>query len=134
MSCHYAPAVATEDISPPTSIRIGETPVGRGVLATEDIAQGETIELSPLLEVEEADSAGVLQDYVVERGDDAEGSVLMLGYGSLYNHSEDPNAEYVHERDDAYAFVALRDIAAGEEITISYSDEWWETRELDPDR
>ena len=58
----------------------------------------------------------------------------MLGYGSLYNHSEDPNAEYIHQFDDAYAFAALRDIADGEEITISYSDAWWETRELEPER
>jgi SET domain-containing protein len=52
----------------------------------------------------------------------------MLGYGSLYNHSDEPNAEYTHEADDAYSFMAVRDIAAGEEITISYGDEWWETR------
>jgi hypothetical protein len=28
--------------------------------------------------------------------------------------------------------VALRAIAEGEEITISYGEEWWETRELSP--
>lgn len=124
--------MAAADISPPSAIRIGQTPVGRGVIATAGIAEGETIEVCPVLEVDEADANGVLLDYVVEAGDDSGGVVLMLGYGSLYNHSQDPNAEYVHEADDAYAFIALREIGAGEEITISYSKEWWETRELDP--
>src|SRR5262245_55539917 len=94
----------TTDITPPSSIRIGPTPVGRGVIAAADIAKGEIIEVVPVLEVDEADSDGVLADYVVDRGDDGPGAILMLGYGSLNNHSEDPNAEYVIETDDAYAF------------------------------
>ena len=56
----------------------------------------------------------------------------MLGYGSLYNHSGEPSAEYVQHEDDSLAFMALRDIAEGEEITIDYGSEWWETRELEP--
>jgi SET domain-containing protein len=121
-----------DQITPPSTIRIGEAPHGRGVFATAAIAKGETIEVCPVLTVEAADANGVLADYVVDLGDDSDGSALMLGYGSLYNHSENPNAEYVYESDEAYAFVATRDIAAGEEITISYSDEWWETRGLEP--
>ena len=128
----YAARVATE-ISPPSSIRIDETPLGRGVIATAPIASGETIEVCPVLALDPADAGGVLTDYVVDPGDDSEGAALMLGYGSLYNHSEDPNAEYVYVDDDTYEFLALRDIRAGEEITISYSDEWWETRERKPE-
>jgi SET domain-containing protein len=123
--------VATE-IDPPSSIRIGNTPVGRGVFATAAISKGETIEVCPALAVDPDDANGVLLNYVVDPGDDSDGSVLMLGYGSLYNHSEDPNAEYVYLADEAYAFEALRDIAAGEEITISYGAEWWETRDEQP--
>ena len=120
------------DITPPSSIRVGETPLGRGVIATAPIAKGETIEVVPVLAIDAVDSTGVLADYIVDLGDDSDGAALMLGYGSLYNHSEEPNAEYVHQADDEYAFVALHDIGAGEEITISYSDEWWETRERKP--
>lgn len=123
---------ATE-ITPPSSIRIGETRVGRGVIAVRDIAEGETIEVVPLLVVEEADSDGVLADYVVDPGDGTEGAVVMLGYGSLYNHSEDPNAEYIQHAEDAYEFAATRDIAAGEEVTVSYSERWWQTRGLEPE-
>ena len=116
-------------IKPPTSIRVGDTPHGRGVIATEDIAKGETIEVCPVLELTAEEANGVLTDYIVGLGDDVEGSALMLGYGSLYNHSDEPNAEYLHEADDAYSFVATRDIAAGEQVTISYGEDWWETRD-----
>lgn len=122
--------MASPEISPPSAIRIGESQVGRAVFAEAAIAKGETIELCPVLGLAEDDARGVLTDYVVDDG--SGGQVLMLGYGSLYNHSDDPNAEYVHEADDAYAFVATRDIAAGEEITITYGDDWWSTREIEP--
>jgi SET domain-containing protein len=120
--------VATE-ITPPSSIRIAETEHGRGVIAIAEIEQGETIEVSPLLVLGEGEASGLLDDYTVSLGEDGPGVVLLLGYGSLYNHSDDPNAEYVAEADDAYTFVALRDIEVGEQITISYGEEWWRTRE-----
>lgn len=126
----YPARVASPEISPPSSIRVGETQIGRGVFARAAIAKGETIELCPVLGLAEDDAGGVLNDYVVDDGDG--GQVLMLGYGSLYNHSDDPNAEYVLEADDAYAFLATRDIAAGEEITITYGKDWWSTREIEP--
>jgi uncharacterized protein len=118
----------TTEITPPTSIRVGETEHGRGVIAAADIAEGETIELCPILELSEGDASGLLDDYTVSL-EDSTGTALLLGYGSLYNHADEPNAEYVIEADDAYSFVALRDIRAGEQITISYGEEWWRTRE-----
>jgi uncharacterized protein len=120
--------VGATKITPPTSIRIEQTEHGRGVIATAEIAAGETIEVCPILELGEADASGLLDDYTVSLGENP-GYALLLGYGSLYNHSDEPNAEYLVEADDAYAFVALRDIAAGEQITISYGEEWWTTRE-----
>jgi uncharacterized protein len=120
--------VAATAITPPTSIRIGDTEHGRGVIAVAEIEKDETIEVCPVLELAEGDANGVLDDYTVSLGDGEAGAALLLGYGSLYNHSEEPNAEYVALADDAYSFVALRSIAAGEEITISYGEEWWRTR------
>ena len=117
------------EITPPTSIRVGETAHGRGVIAVAEIAQGETIEVCPILELAEGDASGLLEDYTVDLGDGSAGVSLLLGYGSLYNHSDEPNAEYVALADDAYSFVALRDIGAGEQITISYGEEWWRTRD-----
>ncbi len=48
---------------------------------------------------------------------------LALGYGSLYNHSYEPNARYEASRRRTKIFVALRKIATGEEITINYNGE-----------
>jgi hypothetical protein len=45
------------------------------------------------------------------------------GYGSLYNHSYRPNARYVDLAGRTKVFTALRDIAAGEEITVNYNGE-----------
>ena len=116
------------EITPPTAIRIGETPHGRGVIAAESIAEDDLIEICPILTLETGDASGLLEDYVVGLEGDAEGVVLMLGYGGLYNHSDDPNAAYWTEADDAYSFVARRDIEAGEEITISYGEDWLAAR------
>lgn len=116
------------EITPPTSIRIGETPHGRGVIAVENIAEDDLIEICPILTLATGDASGLLEDYVVGLEGDEAGVVLMLGYGGLYNHSDEPNAAYWVEAEDAYSFVALRDIEAGEEITISYGEEWLEAR------
>jgi len=126
----YAARVSDSEIIPPASIRIAETPVGRGVFATVDIAKGETIEVAPIVGLDADDAGGTLMDYVVDDGEG--GQALMLGYGSLYNHSDDPNAEYVVWSEGAYEFKATRDIAAAEEITITYGGDWWETREIEP--
>ena len=48
---------------------------------------------------------------------------LQLGYGSLYNHSYEPNARYDDRAPATKVFTALRDIRAGEEITVNYGGE-----------
>ena len=113
-------------------VEVGHGRLGRGVFAVRAIEAGQTIEVCPTLEVPAADVSGRLLDYVFESGTDAEASVLMLGYGMLYNHSASPTAEYVEHGDGEVAFLALRDIEPGEEVTIDYGEEWWSTRELTP--
>ncbi|KPA81886.1 hypothetical protein ABB37_04134 [Leptomonas pyrrhocoris] len=48
----------------------------------------------------------------------------IYGVGCLFNHSCDPNlnVQYAAVNDETLSVVALRDIAAGEELTISYID------------
>ena len=50
----------------------------------------------------------------------------------LYNHSADPNVEYVQDEPSMIRFQALRTVMPGEELTIDYGDRWWETRGLKP--
>ncbi len=112
---------------------VGEGRLGRGVFATRPLKKGDTIELCPTLEVADSDVSGLLGDYVFRSGQNEENVILMLGYGMLYNHSFEANAEYVEDEEGWIAFVALRAIAAGDEVTIDYGAEWWDTRGLTPD-
>jgi SET domain-containing protein len=97
---------------------------GRGVFARREISRGEVFERVPLLimtsdEYAKGLSNSPLKDYCFAWGVDQ--VVLALGYGSLYNHSYKPNARYEDVGTAIKAFVALRAIAKGEEITINYN-------------
>lgn len=98
---------------------------GRGVFATCAIAKETIIERVPVLVLPAAEilEAGngtpMLSHYVFDWG---KGTVaLALGFGSLYNHSFNPNAFYQDCGRQTKEYVALRDIDAGEEITINYN-------------
>jgi uncharacterized protein len=95
------------------------------VFANRTFAEGETVEVCPTVEISEG--GGDLADYLFESTN--EGMFLVvLGFGMLYNHSSEPNLDYYQENEAALAFVAQRQIDKGEELTISYGDEWWSAR------
>lgn len=121
-----------ETIADAGPIKVGSGHLGRGVFATRTINADETIEVCPTLELADSDISGTLGDYLLKSAYDENVVILMFGYGMLYNHATEPNAEY-REHADGIAFVALREIELDEEITISYGDEWWQTRELTPE-
>ena len=93
---------------------------GVGVFSTAFIKKGSLIEKAPVLsipegEIEENDE---LSNYVftTDSGED----VLVLGFGSLYNHSYKPNV--YNELDGEYMiYKALQDIEENEELTINYN-------------
>ena len=95
---------------------------GRGVFARQFIPAETVFERVPVLVVPVAEiGAEQLADYAFSWG---RGTVaLALGYGSLYNHSYTPNARYQDVGRCTKEFVAIRDIAAGEEITVNYNGE-----------
>ena len=64
----------------------------------------------------------VLYNYYFSWGAEANEAALALGFGSLYNHSYSPNAHYVKDLDRRKIdFVAIRNISAGDEITVNYN-------------
>ena len=111
----------------PFALRVGETlHAGRGVFACERIPAGSLIEECPVLESPEEDLVALmptaLGDYFFQWGPTRQQGALALGYGSLYNHSYDPSAGYVRKLESrTIQFLALRDIEAGEEITVNYN-------------
>ena len=98
---------------------------GRGVFCTHPLSQGDIIEISPVIVLPENEiellSHSVLYEYYFSWGEQEDQCAIALGYGSLYNHSERPSAEFTPDfSDDTILFIALRDIPAGEEITVDY--------------
>ena len=101
---------------------------GKGIFATRDIKTGELIEVSPVL-VSSKDEwkylkKTVLFNYCFTWGEDYEQIAIVLGYGSLFNHSYTPNTMFINNTDNlSIDFYANEDIKAGEEITINYNGE-----------
>jgi uncharacterized protein len=107
-------------------LEVRETPGrGRGVFALVPFEEGDVIESCPVIPIpeEEVDPVGrtILGNYFFQWGGTLDEGAVALGYGSLYNHTNDPNAMYVRKFSlHVIDFVALRPIAIGEEITVSY--------------
>lgn len=101
-----------------TKIRI-DAVKGRGVYAEEPVKKGAAIEDCHLIVMDFDHIAGVLERYVFDFG--PKKVALALGNGSLYNHSDRPNAKcWMDTRKKILSFKALRPIQVGEEITINY--------------
>jgi len=111
-------------------VEIKESPVhGYGIFASEPILKHEIFESCPVIIFHKrilkdyVEFYGVeshlLEDYVFEW---ANGEVaIALGYGSLYNHSNQSNATFhMDPADPRIQFIAKRDIKTGEEIFTHY--------------
>ena len=108
-------------------IRIAKSKIskaGRGVFATQKIKKGEVIENCPVLVLPKKDypivKQTILRNYYFMWGKATCG--ICLGFGSIYNHSYDPNAIYKKKiKDELIQFITIRDIKKGEEITVNYN-------------
>ncbi len=116
------------------------TPKGRGVFAARPFGAGEVVEECPVLlfkkpyEVLHRELKNFVFHWPVPEGA-ASTQALALGYGSLYNHANPSNLRYETDTERrVMRYVAVREIAADEELTINYNadsgaptseDEWW---------
>ncbi len=129
-----SPKQKTSDASQTVQkIRVGDSPIhGQGVFAQVDIKAGEVIERCPYLVIDDDDLAeeNRLNDYLFTSPDAATDYLVIMGYGMMYNHSSDANAEWEIDDDNRFVrFSATKDIAAGDEIFQDYGEEYWKTRE-----
>lgn len=101
---------------------------GRGVYAKDNIKKGEIIERAPFIEVPKEDTSNlkesILVTYFFYFGRNKNRIALALGFGSLYNHSYEPNMIYrIKAEKKIIEFIALKDIKKGEEITFNYKND-----------
>lgn len=90
------------------------------------IKKGELIERCPVIEVPKSDVSNlkesILINYYFYYGANNERLAVALGFGSIYNHSYEPNATYEKKpKEKVIDFVALKNIRKDEEITVSYN-------------
>lgn len=94
---------------------------GRGLFATRKIKKGEIVEISPVIELEAADSKYTWLNCYVFGWTNDRTHVLALGLGSLFNHSCRPNVTYNPVfSNQTLIFVASRDILKGHQCFINY--------------
>jgi SET domain-containing protein len=99
---------------------------GRGVFTTEAIPAGTTIEIAPVIVLNQADRAVVdttlLHDYIFEWGVDEKQAAVALGYASIYNHSVDANCKYDMDFEHKTIQIqTIREVAVDKELCINYN-------------
>src|SRR6185436_12132578 len=93
----------------------------RGVFAKEKIKKGEIIEICPVIPIPKKQVKALEKTFLTNyyfHWSTRNQPAIVLGFGSLYNHSYSPNAEHDERiKKKEMVFRALRDIKKGEEIT-----------------
>ena len=101
---------------------------GRGVFTAHEVHEGDLIEICPTIMIPAEQLAlidqTILYDYYFLWPGDEGLSCLALGYGSIYNHAELPNASITFDLSEFTIIVmAIKDIEAGGEIFLNYQGE-----------
>lgn len=100
---------------------------GRGVFALKDFKEGDIIESAPVLiftPKERKHLEKTLLNYYIYPWRSTRGASLALGFGSIYNHSFSPNADWKQNfRTQSMVYRAIKNIKKGEEITVNYNGE-----------
>ena len=108
-------------------IEIKPSPIHRyGVFAKKDIAPKKVIEECPVILFNKLKTEHL--DAITDRAFswDDNSRCLALGYGCMYNHSQQPNTDYILDRQNQIIrFIASSHIPAGGEILINYGDSYW---------
>lgn len=113
--------------APSVCVKDTGTAKGRGVFALRDFAEGEVVEVCPvvLFRMPYEKLPEEVKTLVFHWGQLAgmkNTQALALGYGSMYNHDNPSSMRY--EADESglmLRFIAVRRVAAGEELTINYN-------------
>lgn len=115
-------------IKPPTKIVLKKSEIhGYGVFASQKIMKDEIIEECLFLSFphKNTEKIPVFYDYTFcfPRDENWHTHALVTGFGSYYNHSENPNTDWYTKNDEGvFVFHSLKDIEVGEELLINYAN------------
>lgn len=110
---------------------------GLGIFAAQDIKKGELVERCPMIPLAfraryHTDPQIYKYMYAQPMCDCSEcknhGFIfhMLLGYGMLYNHSDDPNSEWIFDWKQLFAnLIATKDISQKEEVFIDYEKKYF---------
>lgn len=122
-------------------VKMSKPELGLGVFATENIKVGELIERCPMIQM--AWRSRYLNDPIISKymysdsGCDCEHCqihghhmYMVLGYGMIYNHQNNPNTEWRFNYQSLLAdVVAIQPINSGDEIFVHYGSNYFSNRE-----
>lgn len=100
---------------------------GRGVYALKDFKAGEIIESCPVLVLtptERKHCEKTTLNYYIYPWKSTRSAAVVFGYGSIYNHSFEPNADWKQNfKSTCMVYRAIKNIKKGEEILVNYNSE-----------
>jgi len=135
------PLQSRVDLDIPRKVKLGYSQVhNRGVFASQDIGAGEIVERCPFVVLGyrmRYHSDPVLLTYLYTHVCPCEeckkhgGNFLfLLGYGHMYNHQDNNNAEFKYDFQSLIVdVVTLRPIRKNEEIFVNYGENYFRNRE-----
>jgi SET domain-containing protein len=99
---------------------------GRGVFAGKAFRPGDRVERAPVIVIPHVQlqflEKTTLTYYTYSWGADGSDAAVAAGFGCFYNHSDEPNADYLKlVRQGFIDIVAIRPIRINEEITVNYN-------------
>jgi SET domain-containing protein len=102
---------------------------GRGVFTNEPIAANVTIEIAPVIVMDDRDrkmlDQTLLHDYIFEWGEANDQCAMALGWIPIFNHSTESNCEYFMDFEAEMMFVkTVRQISKNEELTVNYNGDF----------
>jgi len=122
-------------------VKMSHPEMGLGVFATEDIEAGELIERCPMIQLDFRakyhNDVQIHKYCYSNKGCECKecqvhGSSLfmVLGYGMIYNHQDEPNTDWNFSFLNLIAdVIAAKPIKAGEEIFVTYGPNYFNNRE-----
>ena len=104
---------------------------GRGMFCSKDLPEGALVETAAVIVMNGTDrehlDKTLLHDYIFEWTPEGQEKMCCMALGNvpIYNHSYTSNCEYFMDYESqTISIKTVRDIRAGEELTINYNGDW----------